>query len=121
MGVIWFFGSLFVIFLIGYGSWKLTKYAAERYGYNIFNAVNLILLFIMLVTWGGLFVGEAMSSDNLIVCSIASVLVLLGIFIRNWKNTSLFVAIGSSILQIMAVLTIFIAVIMFLFKNRKTT
>jgi len=119
-------GILAVIAAIVYGSIQLYEYARDRYSYQIFNMPSM-LLFGGVVALVGLvcvlkFIGagpdgNAACASNLNVW-IAAVLVSILIaimFVRNWVNTSIPVAIGALFLQMTVVAGIVVAAVMAIF------
>ncbi len=117
-------GGVLLIAGIIWGIWAFTSHVVAVYDYNIFNVPNLLMLFIMFIIWIVLiymagFTDIQVENLNYIISAAVTGVVLIIMFIRNLRHTSLPVAIGSLVLQIAATFIIIFIIAGFLFFRRQ--
>ena len=111
---------------IGYGIYRLFVHAYDAYGYNIFNWINLlmgILILVVLVIMMVILGNEEMSEANMGLNMLVGLFIIIGLmitmFVRNVKHTSVLVGLGAFALQLCAVLIIIFIILALLSRRRE--
>ena len=113
--------------LVIWGIVYFVSYVKYKYGYNIFNALNLVMMIIMCficiaVLWYGAVAveeGWEFGPLNYVVCTIATLGLLVFMFIRNLKRTSLPVAAGALVMQAITSAVVLLIIVLALFMPRR--
>ena len=103
MIAVYIIGGVLVVAGVVWGIVAFKRYTEEVYEYNIFNMPNLLMLLVMSIIWIILLILRVnMEVDplNYLISGIVTGVVLIVMFIRNLRQTSLPVAIGALVLQV---------------------
>lgn len=117
MVALYLIGGALIIAGILFAVVWFTQHVKKTYGYNVFNAPNLLMLGTIFVIWVIVLVVAVTTEDaldplNYRVCGFATIAIWIVMFIRNLKHTSLPVATGALGLQIAATGVILMVVIL---------
>ena len=111
---------------LGYGIYRLFVHAYDAYGYNIFNWINLLMgglivvvLIVMVVILGNENMPELNMGLNMLVGLFTIIGLMIAMFVRNVKHTSIFVGLGAFVLQLCAVLIVIFIILALLSRKRE--
>ena len=118
-------GGVIGLGLLVWGIIALYLHCKENYSYNIFNWINMALMFIAGAIWLVIVIGGYMYEIeacreplNHIICGVTTIAVVGYSFYRNIKHTSFLCALGAQALQMFSVIiALFLLASMFIKKN----